>query len=111
MLRAIFFDAAGTLFDPREPIGESYARVARGFGVETSAAAVSAAFRRAFAQTPGLAFGPGYRGDELRRMEREWWRGVVRASVAGLGEFSDFDAYFEALFEYFADPANWQADP
>ncbi|MBF6559952.1 MAG: HAD-IA family hydrolase [Candidatus Binataceae bacterium] len=111
MLRAVFFDAAGTLFDPREPIGESYARVARGFGVETSAAAVSAAFRRAFAETPGLAFGPGYRGAELRRMEREWWRGVVRASFAGLGEFTDFDAYFEALFDYFADPANWQADP
>ena len=39
------------------------------------------------AETPGLAFGPGYRGAELRRMERDWWRGVVRASFAGLGEF------------------------
>ena len=28
MLRTIFFDAAGTLFNPRIPIGESYAQVA-----------------------------------------------------------------------------------
>jgi putative hydrolase of the HAD superfamily len=29
----------------------------------------------------------------------------------GLGEFADFDAYFDALFAFFADPANWIADP
>src|SRR5208282_208598 len=27
------------------------------------------------------------------------------------GEFRDFDAYFEALFAFFADSANWRADP
>ena len=42
MLRTIFFDAAGTLFEPRIPIGESYARVAARHGVVTTAAAVGA---------------------------------------------------------------------
>jgi putative hydrolase of the HAD superfamily len=111
MLRAIFFDAAGTLFEPRAPVGETYARLARGYGVETTGAAVSAAFRRVFAAAPGLAFGPGHRAAELRRMEREWWRGVVRESFAGLGGFTDFDGYFDALFDHFAAPANWLVDP
>jgi putative hydrolase of the HAD superfamily len=111
MLRAVFFDAAGTLFEPREPVGETYARIARSYGVEASAAQVSAAFRRVFHEAPGLAFGPGHPAAALRRMERQWWRDLVGATFAGLGTFNDFEAYFTALFDYFADPANWVADP
>jgi putative hydrolase of the HAD superfamily len=111
MFRAIFFDAAGTLFEPREPVGESYARIARGYGVETTGAVVGQAFRDAFHESRGLAFGPGRSEAELRRMEREWWRGIVAASFKRLGSFNDFDDYFDALFAYFADPASWMADP
>jgi putative hydrolase of the HAD superfamily len=110
MLRTIFFDAAGTLFEPRIPVGESYARVAQKHGVNTTGTAVGAAFRRAFHESGGLAFGPGHAPSELRRMERAWWREVVAKSFASLGTFADFDAYFDELFAYFADPANWVAD-
>lgn len=110
MLRTIFFDAAGTLFEPRIPVGESYARVAQKHGVETTGAAVGAAFRRVFHESGGLAFGPGHPAADLRRMERAWWREVVAKSFASLGTFADFDAYFDELFAYFADPANWVAD-
>src|SRR3984957_18786136 len=110
MLRTIFFDAAGTLFEPRIPVGESYARVAQKHGVTTTGTAVGAAFRRAFHESGGLAFGPGHAPAELRRMERAWWREVVAKSFASLGTFADFDAYFDELFAYFADPANWVAD-
>jgi putative hydrolase of the HAD superfamily len=44
-------------------------------------------------------------------MEREWWHRLVRSTFAGLGDFADFDAYFDALFAFFADPANWTCDP
>lgn len=109
MLRVVFFDAAGTLIVPREPVGESYARMARHYGVQTSGAAVSTAFRRVFRETPALAFGPGLPAEELRRLERRWWRELVVTTFAGLGTFSDFDAYFASLFEFFADPNNWTA--
>ena len=33
------------------------------------------------------------------------------ATFAGIGDFADFDAYFDALFAFFADPANWTCDP
>ena len=110
MLKAVFFDAAGTIFEARQPVGRSYARLAREFGVDTSEEAVSAAFRRVFHAAPPLAFGAGHPPAELRRLERQWWWARVADTFAGLGEFSDFDAYFDALFAFFADPAHWRAD-
>ena len=108
MLKAVFFDAAGTLFDAREPVGHTYARIARKHGIACDDAAVTAGFRRAFGSTPGLAFGPNRRADEIRRLEREWWYGLVRRSFEGMGEFDNFDAFFEELFAYFADAAHWR---
>lgn len=111
MLRTIFFDAAGTLFEPRIPIGESYARVAARHGVMTTAAAIGEGFRRAFHASGGLAFGIGRSPDELRRLEYRWWHDVVAKSFADIGNFDDFDAYFAELFDYFAHPATWIPDP
>lgn len=110
MLRGVLFDAAGTLMETREPVGASYARIARKYGVDSSAGAVSAAFRRVFHKAPGLAFGPGHPPEKLRTMERQWWRDLVADTFEGLGRFSDFDAYFSELFEFFGDPANWVID-
>jgi putative hydrolase of the HAD superfamily len=110
MLRVVFFDAAGTLFHTREPAGLSYAKIAQRFGVKTDERLVIESFRRAFGGAPGLAFGPGHEATMLRQMEREWWHRLVRSTFAGLGDFADFDAYFEALFAFFADPANWTCD-
>ncbi|MGH8011450.1 MAG: HAD-IA family hydrolase [Candidatus Binataceae bacterium] len=111
MLKVVFFDAAGTLFEPREPVGDTYARIARDFGVRASGAEVNATFRRIFHGAPGLAFGPGHSAVELRRLERQWWRGIVWRVFAEIGRFDDFDAYFNTLFAYFADPRHWLADP
>lgn len=110
MLKAAFFDAAGTLFDSREPVGHTYARIARKHNVDADAAVVTAGFRRAFSSTAGLAFGTGHSAADLKRLEREWWYRLVRRSFAGLGEFDDFERFFDELFAYFADPAHWVAD-
>src|SRR5438477_387604 len=111
MQRAVFFDAAGTLFDARDPVAGTYARIARDFGLNASDDALSAGFRRAFGNAPELAFGNGRPAAELRQREREWWRTVVARSFEGLGIFRDFDAFFDALFVYFGDSAHWRVDP
>jgi putative hydrolase of the HAD superfamily len=111
MLKVVFFDAAGTLFDAREPVGHTYARIARRHGVDASDEVVTAGFHRAFSQSGGLAFGPGHPADELRAMERRWWRALVERSFEGLGRFDDFEGYFTELFGYFADPAHWAIMP
>ena len=110
-IKAVFFDAAGTLFETREPVGETYARFARACGVDASADAVDAAFRHSFRNALPLAFGMGRKPDELRRLERDWWRSLVAMTFAGLGKFTDFETFFNLLFEFFADPAHWVADP
>ncbi len=107
MLKIVFFDAAGTLFETLRPVGEFYADVARQFGADVSAKAIDAAFRHSFGKAPGLAFGPGHPAQELRRLEREWWRKRVAETFAGLHRFDDFDAFFAALFEFFSDSAHW----
>jgi putative hydrolase of the HAD superfamily len=109
MLKTVFFDAAGTLFETRRPVGDFYADVARRFGANVGGKAVSAAFRHSFGNAQGLAFGPGRPPAELRRLEREWWRARVAETFAQLHQFDDFEAYFDALFQFFGDPANWIA--
>src|SRR5260370_40119655 len=109
MIRAAFFDAAGTIFEPREPVGRTYARLAREFGVNASEDSVAAGFRQAFGDAPGLAFGPGHAPAELRRLEREWWRMRVTETFATLRKVGGFCGYFGGLFRYFADPGHWRA--
>jgi len=112
-LRALLFDAAGTLIRLREPVGETYARLARRFGVSLPAGHVDDAFRRVFRQMPPMVFAgePPARTAEL---ERGFWRELVRRTFRaadGTAVFSDFDAYFDALWRHFADPAAWEAMP
>jgi putative hydrolase of the HAD superfamily len=109
-IKAVFFDAAGTLFETRRPVGETYANVARAYSVDADPAAINAAFRRSFHEASPLAFGPGRPPEELRRLERDWWSRLVAKTFAGLGQVTDFDAFFETLFELFSDPLNWTAD-
>jgi putative hydrolase of the HAD superfamily len=111
LIKGVFFDAAGTLFQTREPVGETYARIARPYGMDASAETVDARFGRSFRDNGPLAFGPGHPPDELRRLERNWWYDLVAKTFVGMGHFTDFEAYFNSLFDFFADPANWVADP
>lgn len=108
-LRAVSFDAAGTLFHPARPIGELYVAVAARHGIAADATHVHARFRTAFHAAPPLAFPPLPAG-ELRARERAWWQAVVRAVFADV-EIADFDAYFADLFGFFASAAAWRVDP
>jgi len=110
-IKAVFFDAAGTLFETRGPVGKTYASIAGEHGVNAEVDAIDAAFRCAFRIASPLAFGVGREPEDLRRLERDWWRDLVTTTFKGLGEFDDFDAFFNSLFDFFADPAHWVADP
>jgi len=111
VVKVVFFDAAGTLFDTRQPAGSIYAQVARRHGVNVTDQEVNAAFRRVFHAAPGLAFGVGHSPQELRRLEKNWWRRLVEQTFSQLARFDDFDAYFEELFELFAKPETWSPAP
>jgi putative hydrolase of the HAD superfamily len=108
-LRAVSFDAAGTLIHPVRPIGELYASVAARHGIAVDAELLQPRFRAAFRDAPPLAF-PPLAAPELRAREKAWWRAVVDEVFAGRAG-DRFDAYFDDLFAFFASTAAWRVDP
>jgi putative hydrolase of the HAD superfamily len=106
-VRAICFDAAGTLFDVREPVGATYARMARRFGVTADPLRLADGFRRAFRLAPPLAF-PGAPPGELPDRERRWWRAIVDATFAAAGVSAVPAELFETLFAHYAGGDAWR---
>jgi putative hydrolase of the HAD superfamily len=109
-IRAVFFDAAGTLIKPAQRVGESYAAIAKNYGMDVSLSEVSGRFRDCFDSAPPLAF-PGRAPGEFGALERNWWKALVRRVFEPWGPFERFDAYFAELFEYFAQPESWTLYP
>ena len=109
-IRAIFFDAAGTLFRVNGSVGETYARLAHKHGKTVSVQDLEAGFRRCFATAPAMAF-PGADAAQIPRLEKVWWHDVVQQVFAPLGPFPGFEAYFNALYDFFAEPRAWQLYP
>ncbi len=96
-LRAIFFDAGGTLIRPYPSVGAIYASVAERHGIHRTADEMERAFRQSWAalKEPGLTV-----------LRKEWWRQLV---FRVLGQ--ENEPCFEALFEEFARPESWQVFP
>lgn len=110
MIETVFFDAAGTLIEVAEPVGETYARVARAAGVDADAPPLDAAFRSAFRAAPPLAF-PSAAPAALRQLEREWWRERVLETFALAGVVAPaerLERAFGAAFDHFADGGAWR---
>jgi len=108
--KAIFFDAAGTLFTVNGSVGGIYARLAREYEKDVSIRDLEAGFRRCFADAPPMAF-PGASPEQIVSLEKQWWRDIVHDVFAPLGPFPRFADYFEALFAYFARTEAWQLYP
>src|SRR5262245_57993071 len=105
--KAIFFDAAGTLFTVNGSVGEIYARLAHEHGKDVSVSDLEAGFRRCFADAPPMAF-PEASPEQILSLEKQWWRDIVHEVFAPLGPFPRFANYFDALFAYFARTDAWQ---
>jgi putative hydrolase of the HAD superfamily len=113
MLRAVLFDAVGTLLALREPVGATYARCAREHGVSASPEALQAAFPQALRAMPPMVF-PDLDAAQRQKAEREWWRAVVRATFAaavGARVADDVDRCFESLFIHYGGAAAWHTAP
>jgi putative hydrolase of the HAD superfamily len=109
-IQAITFDAAGTLMRVAEPVGETYARLARERGAILSPQELSAGFLEVFPDMPPMAF-PGLDETARLRAERDWWRTLVGRVVQRAGGVPEFDKYFDALFDHYASGAAWRAYP
>jgi putative hydrolase of the HAD superfamily len=109
----VLFDAAGTLISPREPIGQTYSRIAEKHGAAISAWRLDDAFARVWRAAPAMVF-PGLAPDATARREREAWRAIVRQTFLAADSAirpADFEACFDELFAFFATGAAWRVRP
>jgi len=102
-VRAIFFDAVGTLLFPRDPVARTYAECARRHGHDITEEQVRGQFPGAFARQEDADQAAGWRTNETR--ERSRWQAIVAEVVPGI------DVCFVELWAWFATPAAWTVNP
>ena len=110
MIRAILFDAAGTLFYLTKTVGDHYAYVGREVGLELDAQKLESAFHAAWQQMPRRPAIDGPREND----DKGWWRelvGHVFDQVAPSVNELDRDNFFEVAYEHFAEAGVWKLYP
>ena len=110
MIKAIFFDGAGTLIHLRKSVGYHYALVGERVGLALDAAALDRAFAACWKQMPTRPAIDGPREDD----DKGWWRELVDQVIDQVaprtGEL-DRDAFFEVAYSHFAEPGVWDLYP
>jgi len=105
-VRAVVFDAVGTLIFPDPPAHVIYAQVGSRHSSQLDADSIRPRFAMAFQAQEEIDRRQGWRTSEEREKVR--WRQIV-ASV--LTDVIDPDACFHALFDHFSKPEAWRCDP
>jgi putative hydrolase of the HAD superfamily len=109
----VLFDATGTLLLFRESVGEIYRTFALEYGVDLPATRIGEAFRRILARADPMVF-PDEPAERRRTLERQWWWSQVRSTFRAAdstARFTDFDAYFDRLWNHYAGGAAWHLAP
>ena len=112
---AVLFDADGTLIRLKQPVGTIYAVHARGFGLQEPFSGelcqrMDRSFRRVFSRYKPLVFHEPD-GRQIGKLERDWWRRVVKETFHGVAEVSDFDGLFDSIYDLFATSEPWGLEP
>lgn len=110
MIKAIFFDAVGTLFFLPKSVGHHYALVCREIGLNLNAGELDRAFVAAWKEMPRPKAVDGPREND----DKDWWRALVNLVLdqvtPSLGEL-DRDNFFEIAYEHFAEAGVWELYP
>ena len=110
MIKAILFDAAGTLFFLTKTVGDHYASVGREVGLDLDAQELDRAFHTAWQEMPRRSAIEGPREND----DKGWWCELVGRVfdqlAPSLREF-DRDNFFEVAYEHFAEAGVWELYP
>ena len=107
MIRAVFFDAGGTLIRTAEPVGLTYARFTEHYGWRADAEKMEKGFRAAWKKRRTEGMG----SDSV--LGKDGWRKIVELSLceAEMPEGFPVEDYFDEVYEHFARPDAWRAYP
>jgi len=110
VIKAIFFDAVGTLFYLTKTVGDHYALVGKEVGLSLDAQELDRAFFAAWKQMPPRAAIDGPREND----DKDWWRQLVdlifKEVAPSISEL-DRDNFFEIAYEHFAEAGVWELYP
>lgn len=104
-VRAVFFDAVGTLIHPTPSAPEVYAAVAARHGLALDPAEVRRRFVAAFRAEEEVDRAAGWVTSEAREEGR--WRRIVARTLP----VADGEACFRELYDHYARPEAWAVDP
>ena len=108
--KAIFFDAAGTLFHLPRGVGYHYALVGEEIGLKLDSRQLDRAFNHAWNAMPRRESIDGPREND----DKDWWRQLVdlvlNEVAPSLNEL-DRDNFFEIAYEHFAEAGVWELYP
>src|SRR5437879_8987177 len=102
MIKAIFFDAVGTLFGLTKTVGDHYAYVGGEVGLDLDAQNLERAFHTAWKEMPQRAAINGPREND----DKGWWRELVNRvleQVTPSLSKLDRDHFSEVAYEHFAE--------
>ena len=112
-IKAIFFDAVGTLFDVQGSVGHVYVTYAKKYGIPDTVEMITSlnmAFKETMKTMPAPIFSVE-RPEKLKQCERLWWFDVVHAVFYRVGMFEGFDDFFEEVFDAFGQATHWELFP
>jgi len=108
--KAIFFDAAGTLFFLTHSVGHHYALVGNEVGLKLDPLKLDRTFHSAWNSMPPRAPIDGPREND----DKDWWRRLVafvlNGVVPSINEL-DRNNFFEIAYEHFAEAGVWELYP
>lgn len=107
-IKAVFFDAGGTLFQPYPSVGEIYAKAASTFGVTCDPVKLEKAFYSFWKKRGGLASLGAETSEEKERM---WWYTLVEEVFSGHGGVPEFEKFFYRLHRSFEEKELWEIFP
>lgn len=111
--QVIFLDAVGTLFGVRGSVGQVYADLAQGFGVEVEPQLLDRTFYQSFKAAGSPAFAVPD-PTEIQAEEFAWWLAIASHTFRKAGvlhQFSDFAEFFAELYAHFATADPWFVYP
>ncbi len=100
-IRAVFFDAVGTVLFPHPGAPQIYAETAAAHGLPADPTEVLHRFKLAFRREEVVDRAAGWVTSEIREVDR--WRAIVTETLPGAPE-----ACFDRLFLHFSQPDSWK---
>jgi putative hydrolase of the HAD superfamily len=105
-VRAVAFDAVGTLITPDPPVESIYRAVGQRHGSQLTADVIRGRFSAAFRTEDERDRAAGWRTGRAREIDR--WRHIVSAV---LDDVSDPETCFHELWDHFSRPTSWHCLP